>query len=230
MASGLGTPKADALVPALCRQAVRVTYPGEVHTFYGQHVRLRMRAALAAGQTGTLSFNARRLPAGLHVNGATGVISGTVNTAGVRTVTVTASSSTGTSGSIQFSWSVDRRPKVSAGVIGPRAAQELTIRASSGAYEPGLRELVISLPRSIRLGGAGTVKVVSSDGLPLVHSAHLSGRVLTIKLHVAHSPIRIVFPFGSLRVHGSLRRAGSVAVLMVDGVGGHLTLSRAIGA
>ncbi len=157
MASGLGTPKAAALVPALCRQAVRVTYPGQVHTFYGQHVRLRMRAALAAGQTGTLSFHARRLPTGLHVNAATGVISGTVTTAGVRTVTVTASSSTGTSGSIQFSWSVERRPKVSAGVIGPKAAQELTIRASSGAYEPGLRELVISLPRSIRLAGARAV-------------------------------------------------------------------------
>jgi subtilase family serine protease len=230
MASGLGTPKAAALVPALCRQAVRVTYPGEVHTFYDQHVRLRMRAALAAGQTGTLSFHARRLPAGLHVNAATGVISGTVNTAGVRTVTVTASSSTGTSGSIQFSWSVERRPKVSAWVIGPRVAQELTIRASSGAYEPGLRELVISLPRSIRLGGAGAVQVLGSGDLPLVHSAHLSGRVLTIKLHVVHSPIRIVFPSGSLRVHGSLRRAGSVAVLMVDGVGGHLTLRRGIGA
>ncbi len=33
MASGLGTPKAAALVPALCQQAVRVTYPGEEYTF-----------------------------------------------------------------------------------------------------------------------------------------------------------------------------------------------------
>jgi hypothetical protein len=93
-----------------------------------------------------------------------------------------------------------------------------------------LRELVISLPRSIRLGGARAVQVLSPGGLPLAHTAHLRGRVLTIKLQVVRSPIRIVFPSGSLRVRGSLRRAGSVAVLTVDGVGGHLTLKRAIGA
>jgi hypothetical protein len=54
--------------------------------------------------------------------------------------------------------------------------------------------------------------------------------VLTIKLHIVHSPIRIVFPSASLRVRGSLRTAGSVAVQAVDGVGGHITLMRTIGA
>jgi hypothetical protein len=229
MASGLGTPKAAALVPALCQQAVRVTYPGQMYTFYGQHVRLKMNAALAAGQTGTLTFHARRLPAGLHVNRATGVISGSVRTAGVRTVTVTATSSSGTSGSIQFIWNVERRPKVSAAAIGSKSAQELTINASAGAYEPGLRELIIALPGGIRLSGAHAVRVLNTDGQPLLHSAHLSGRVLTIKLHAVHSPVRIVFPSGSLRVRGSLHRA-SVAVQTVDGVGGHLTLRRTIGA
>ena len=230
MATGLGTPKAAALVPALCQQAVRVTYPGQVYTFYGQHARVRMQAALAAGQTGTVTFHARRLPVGLHIDPATGVISGTVRTAGVRTVTVTASSSAGVNGSIQFTWDVERRPKVSAAAIGSKSAQELLIRASSGAYEPGLRELVIALPRSIRLAGARSVQVVAPGGQRILHSAHLSGRVLTIRLHTDHSLVRIVFPSALLRVRGSLRRAGSVAVRTVDGVGGHVTLTRTIGA
>lgn len=229
MASGLGSPKAATLVPALCQQAVKVTYPGAIYTFYGQHTRLAMHAALAAGQTGTITFHARRLPLGLHLNRATGVISGRVRSAGVHAVSITASSSSGSSGSIHFTWAVERRPKVSATVVGTESAQVLTIRASSGAYEPGLRELSIVLPRSIKLSGARSVQVLSLGGRRLAHSAHLSGRVLTIKLQVVHSPVRIVFPSGSLHVRGSLRRAGSIAVLTVDRVGGHLTLKRAIG-
>ena len=58
MASGLGTPKAAALVPALCEQAVHVAYPGAVHTFYDQHVRLRCTPRLPPARPGTLTFHA----------------------------------------------------------------------------------------------------------------------------------------------------------------------------
>jgi hypothetical protein len=230
MASGLGTPKAAALVPALCRQPVKVSYPGQVYTFYGQHTRVRMHAALTAGQTGSIIFHARRLPAGLHVNPTTGVISGTVRTAGVRTVTITASSSAGSSGSIQFTWAVERRPKVWAAAGGTRSTPAITIRASSGAFEPGLREVIIVLPRGIRLGGRRGVQVLAPRGRPLAHRARLSGRVLTIKLKVAHSPLRVVLPRGSLRVRGRLRRPVRVQVGTIDRAGGHLTLTRTLGA
>ena len=230
MASGLGTPKAAALVPALCAQAVKVTDPGQVYTFYGQHVRLRLHASLPAGQSGQVSFRAKRLPPGLHLNRGTGVISGSVSRPGLRTVTVTAASATGTHGSIRFSWVVERRPRVSAAVVGG-STPALTVTARSGAYEPGLRQLTIALPHSITPARAArTVEVLSPSGLPLAHSAHFDGNVLTIKLMLAHSPVRVVFPAGSLRVAGTLAGPRSLAIQTVDRLGGHITLRRALGA
>lgn len=230
MASGLGTPKAAALVPALCAQAVRLAYPGQIYTFYGQHVRLKLHASVAAGQAGPISYRALRLPIGLHIDRATGVISGSVRRAGIRTVTVTASSSTGANGSIRFAWAVERRPHVSARVA-TGATPALTVTARSGAYEPGLRQLVIALPHSITLDrSAGVVQVLSGTGRPLAHRAHFAAGVLTVRLSLAHSPIRIVFPAGSLRVSGRLTGPRSVAIRTVDRVGGHVTLRRKLGA
>jgi subtilase family serine protease len=230
MASGLGSPKAAALVPALCAQAVQIGYPGQVYTFYQQHVRLRLRAALGAGQTGAVSFRARRLPAGLHINPSTGVISGRVRRAGLRTVTVTASSSSGASGTIEFTWAVERRPRVVTAVVGG-PAPALTVTARSGAYEPALRQVIIALPPSITLSrSVGSIRVLAPSGQPLAHRARYGGHVLTIKLALAHSPVRIVFPSGSLRVAGALGGMRSLAVRTIDRAGGHVTLHRALGS
>jgi subtilase family serine protease len=230
MASGLGSPKAAALVPALCAQAVKVRDPGAVYTFYGQHVRLRLHAALGAGQTGQLSFHALRLPVGLHINQTTGVISGDVGRAGLRTVTVSASSSSGSSGSIQFTWAVERRPHVSTAVANPGTTPALTVTARSGAYEPGLRQVTITLPHSITLAhSARAVQVLSPSGQRLAHAAHLAGNVLTIKLALAHSPVRIVFPSGSLRVSGTVVGHRNVVIRTVDSLGGQITLDRVLG-
>jgi subtilase family serine protease len=230
MATGLGTPKAAALVPALCAQAVRVTDPGQVYDFYGQHVRLRLHASLAAGQTGQVTFRAQHLPPGVHIDHVTGVISGRVNRAGQHTVTVTAWSSAGIRGSMRFTWSVELRPRVTAHVVGG-AVPALTITARAGAFEPGLRQLVITLPPSITPARAArTVKVLSPSGLSLAHSAHYIGNVLTIELALAHSPVQIVFPAGTLHVAGRLTGPRRLAVRTVDRVGGHVTLHRALGA
>ncbi|MDE3134268.1 MAG: putative Ig domain-containing protein, partial [Acidobacteriota bacterium] len=229
MASGLGTPKAAALVPALCAQAVKLTYPGQIYSFYGQHVRLALHARPTAGQSGPFSYRALRLPAGLQIDPASGVISGSVSQPGLRTVTVTASTAAGARGSIQFTWAVERRPQVAAAIAqGTRPALRITARA--GAFEPALRQLVIALPPSVTLTrSAGAVQVLSPSGQPLAHAAHYSGHVLTIKLALVHSPVRVIFPAGSLRVSGTLTGPRSVAVRTVDRVGGHLTLHRALG-
>ena len=230
MASGLGTPRASALVPALCAQAVRVTYPGQVYDFYGQHVRLRLHAKLAAGQSGQLTYHALRLPVGLHINATTGVITGNAGRAGLRTVTVSATSTSGSSGSIQFVWAVERRPHVSTAVHDPGTTPALTITARSGAYEPGLRQLTITLPYSITLAhSAGSVQVLGPSGRRLVHAAHLAGRVLSIKLALAHSPVRIVFPSGSLRVSGTVVGHRNVVIRTIDRLGGEITLERVLG-
>ncbi len=230
MASGLGSPKAAALVPALCQQAVSVSDPGAVYTFDHQQVRLRLRAALAAGQTGTLSFRSARLPVGLHLDRATGVISGRVRQPGVRTVTITALSSTGQSGTIRFQWAVARLPQVSAALAGTGQTPALTIHARAGAYEPGLRELVIALPRALRLIGTRAVRVLTPGGRRLAHRTHLSGQILTIKLDVVHSPLEVLFPAGSLRRAAAARGPVHVAVRTIDRVGGHVTLRRSVGA
>jgi subtilase family serine protease len=229
MASGLGSPKAAALVPALCQQAVSVGDPGAVYTFDHQHVRLRLHAALAAGQSGTLRFHSARLPLGLHLDRATGVISGRVRLPGVRTVTITASSSTGESGTIRFQWAVARLPQVSAVLAGSSQAPALTVHARAGAYEPGLREVVIALPRALRLVGPGAVRVLTPAGRRLAHSARLSGQILTIKLAVVHSPVEVLFPAGSLRPGRAASGLVHVAVRTIDRVGGHVTLRRSVG-
>lgn len=83
---------------------VTVANPGTQTTTVGHSTNLQISANDTAG--GTLSYSAAGLPAGLSINSATGLISGTPTTAGSANVTVTATDSTGPSGATQFSWTV----------------------------------------------------------------------------------------------------------------------------
>jgi hypothetical protein len=83
---------------------VTVSNPGSQTTTVGQSASLQINATDTA--TGTLSYRATGLPAGLSINSGTGLITGTPTTAGSNNVTVTASDSTGPSGSTQFTWTI----------------------------------------------------------------------------------------------------------------------------
>jgi O-glycosyl hydrolase len=84
---------------------VTVTSPGNQSGTVGTAASVQIHASdSASGQT--LSYSASGLPAGLSVNSATGLISGTPTTAGTSTVTVTAADSTGASGSATFTWTI----------------------------------------------------------------------------------------------------------------------------
>ena len=54
----------------------------------------------------TLSYSATGLPAGITINAATGLMSGTATTRGTKTVTVTVADGTGATASTSFTWTV----------------------------------------------------------------------------------------------------------------------------
>lgn len=85
---------------------VTVSNPGPQTSTVGTPASLQITATDSSpGQT--LTYTATGLPAGLSINSATGLISGTPTTAGTSSVTVTAADTTGASGSTTFSWTVN---------------------------------------------------------------------------------------------------------------------------
>ncbi|AUG78736.1 hypothetical protein CFP65_3966 [Kitasatospora sp. MMS16-BH015] len=83
---------------------VTVTNPGAQSTTVNTAASLQVSASdSASGQT--LTYSATGLPAGLSIS-STGLISGTVTTAGTSSVTVTATDTTGAKGSTTFTWTV----------------------------------------------------------------------------------------------------------------------------
>jgi len=222
LASGLGTPEASALVTGLCEQAVHVTDPGTIHSFYGQSASLDLAATLPAGQTGQVRFHARYLPDGLHLDAATGVVSGRVATAGVRHVVVSASSPSGTYGSVRFDWVVQRRPQLAVALGGTPKALALTIR--SGAYEPGIRSVTITLPAGIRLYRHGAVRVLNPLGRSVAHASERSGQTLTLKLNSSRSVLVVELQRSALALPG--RPSGTLTVDVTDNAGAVSTLYR----
>ncbi|HEX4789190.1 MAG TPA: phospholipase D-like domain-containing protein [Actinospica sp.] len=83
---------------------VSVTDPGSQTSTVGTAAKLQISATDTA--SGTLSYAATGLPAGLSISGSSGLISGTPTAAGSSSVTVTATDSTGASGSASFTWTV----------------------------------------------------------------------------------------------------------------------------
>jgi hypothetical protein len=85
---------------------VTVNSPGNQTSTAGTAVSVPISASdSASGQT--LSYSATGLPAGLSINGTSGLISGTPTAAGTSNVTVTAKDTTGATGSTSFTWTVN---------------------------------------------------------------------------------------------------------------------------
>ncbi|WP_406442442.1 putative Ig domain-containing protein [Streptomyces sp. NBC_01613] len=104
--TGWGTPNGTTAFTSgtSTGHTVTVTNPGSQSTATGSSAGLQISASDSAGAT--LTYSASGLPTGLSISSSTGLISGTASTAGTYQVTVTASDSTGASGSTSFTWTV----------------------------------------------------------------------------------------------------------------------------
>ena len=142
MATGLGTPNAAALAPALCAQILRLANPGTQGSTAGTNLTLPIRAQ-GGGQG--LQFSAAGLPAGLAINPSSGTIAGVPHVIGTSTVTVTAHDDVGESAKTTFRWAVFGAPSVSRGSI-KNGALKLTV--SAGRSAPGLVRITVAFPRS----------------------------------------------------------------------------------
>ncbi|ARF64950.1 MULTISPECIES: M4 family metallopeptidase [Streptomyces] len=83
---------------------VTVTNPGSQASAVGTPVSLQVQAS--STNSGSLTYSASGLPAGLSINASTGIISGTPTTAKAYTTTVTVTDSTGTTGTAAFTWTI----------------------------------------------------------------------------------------------------------------------------
>ncbi|MEU5275375.1 M4 family metallopeptidase [Streptomyces asoensis] len=83
---------------------VSVTNPGSQSATVGTAVSLQISAS--STNSGSLTYAATGLPAGLSINSSTGLISGTPTTAGTSSTTVTVTDSTGATGTAAFTWTV----------------------------------------------------------------------------------------------------------------------------
>ncbi|MDA8322957.1 MAG: putative Ig domain-containing protein, partial [Actinomycetota bacterium] len=87
---------------------VTVTSPGTQTTTAGQSVSLQIKATSSTGAT--LTYQAAGLPAGLSIDTATGLITGSPTTPGTGQVTLTVTDTTGGKGTATFTWTVNPVP------------------------------------------------------------------------------------------------------------------------
>jgi len=134
---------------------VSIFSPGTQTTPVGGSVYLQTQGEDTC--TGSLSYKATGLPAGLSINSTTGVISGTTKSAGTSSVTVTGTDSTGPSGSATFTWNVGTtsntvtvtNPGSQAGTVGTAAS--LQIAATDSASGQTLTYGATGLPAGLSI-------------------------------------------------------------------------------
>ncbi|MDQ6805382.1 MAG: putative Ig domain-containing protein, partial [Actinomycetota bacterium] len=167
MASGLGTPIAPTLAVALC-ETVTLTNPGTQTSTLGHKVRLRIVGIDAA--KASLTYRATGLPAGLSIDHATGVVSGTPTRVGISTAAVVATDTGGRTNILSFKWNIRYATVLSAS---PPASRCSTLIRRQVADQAGPLRVLGSLRQgSVNVADArGTLVTVKLSGTTVTVSA-----------------------------------------------------------
>ena len=145
---------------------VTVTNPGSQTGTVGTAASLQISASdSASGQT--LTYSASGLPAGLSINSSSGLISGTPTTAGTSSVTVTATDTTGASGSAAFTWTISGAFTCPCSAWSSSAAPASTATTNTTAYELGTRF------SSTVSGNVTALRFYKEPGMASTHTGHL---------------------------------------------------------
>jgi Pro-kumamolisin, activation domain/Putative Ig domain len=137
---------------------VAITSPGDQTGMVGKPVSLPVSASDSNG--GALSYGASGLPAGLAINGSTGLISGTPTVAGSSAVTVTASEPGAASAKASFGWTVDpvrvavTSPGNQSGIVGKPVSLQIHATSNNGAR---LSDRASGLPRGLAINASSGV-------------------------------------------------------------------------
>jgi subtilase family serine protease len=212
LATGLGTPNASSLAPALCAQTLRIQNPGSKSTTVHSRVSLHLRT-LGDG-AGKPSFSAHGLPPGLSIAPGTGAITGKPRSIGTHQVTVTAHNNGGLDATASFTWTVGAAPALSRVALtgtGDRRRLRFTVTAGRGA--PALRSVTISSATGFRLTSR-----VSLAGRPR-HTTRLARGKLLLTLAAPGRRISI-----TVIVRITALRAPTIKVLAADAFGNSTSL------
>ncbi|GAA0388019.1 M4 family metallopeptidase [Streptomyces luteireticuli] len=145
---------------------VSVTSPGDQTSVVNQAVSLQVKAS---GTTGSLTWSASGLPAGLTINSSTGLISGTPTTTGTSNVTVTVKDGSGKTASASFKWTVnttgggsvfENGTPVDIPDAGPAVASPIVVTRSGNG--PSALKVDVNITHSYR--GDLAIDLVAPDG------------------------------------------------------------------
>lgn len=193
--------------------SVTVTNPGNQTGAVGTAVSLQIHATDTAG--GTLTYKAAGLPAGLSISASSGLISGTPTTAASSNVTVTATDSTGPSGSASFSWVIgSSEGSQLLGNPGFETGSAAPWTASSGVINNSSTEPPHTGSWDAWLDGYGTTHT-DTLAQTVTIPATASTATLTFWLHIDTAETSTTTAFDTLKVQ-VLNGAGTVLATLAS--------------
>ncbi|GAA4608998.1 hypothetical protein GCM10023107_89430 [Actinoplanes octamycinicus] len=133
---------------------LQATNPGAQYSTTGAAV---SKTLTAAGGTGSYSWTATGLPAGLMINAQTGAVTGTPTTAGSTSASVTVTDTAGRTHNVAFAWTVSAplavdNPGAQTGTTGTAVAKTVTAKGGAGPYTWAATGLPAGLMINVQTG------------------------------------------------------------------------------